>query len=116
MRRRQNLATQPFRGFRVFNNWDVVVKGWYAVCASDELGCGDVEPFEIGGQRLVIFRSEDGEVRALDAFCPHMGTDLASGKVFGDSIRRVFHHRRFDGKSGAASTCPCQKRIPERAR
>jgi phenylpropionate dioxygenase-like ring-hydroxylating dioxygenase large terminal subunit len=116
MRRSQNLLTQPFRQYRIFNNWDVVVKGWYVVCESDKLERGQASSFEICGQRLVVFRTEGGEVRALDAFCPHMGTDLGSGKVVGQTIRCVFHHWRFDGQSGKCVDIPCQEKIPERAK
>ena len=36
-------------------------------------------------QELVIFRTESGAVKVLDAYCPHMGAHLGYGSV----IRRV---------------------------
>lgn len=99
--RLQNLHTQPFRRFRVFDNWDVIADGWYVACASRDLPRGAVKAAVIGGQRVIVYRGEDGQTRCLDAYCPHMGTDLAIGKVVGQTIQCFFHHWRFDG----AGTC-----------
>ena len=30
-----------------------------------------VQSFTICGQRIAVFRGSDGQVRALDAYCPH---------------------------------------------
>ena len=76
MRREQNRMTQPFREQSVFNNWDVVTKGWYLICKSSKIKKRKLKSFEICGQRIVLFRGEDGKVRCLDAFCSHMGADL----------------------------------------
>jgi cholesterol 7-dehydrogenase len=41
---------------------------------------------------LVLFRTESGEAKVLDAYCPHMGADLGVGsKVVGDCIECPFH-------------------------
>jgi len=39
-------------------------------------------------------------VRALDAFCPHMGADLGNGRVVGDTLECYFHQWRLgvDGR------------------
>lgn len=116
--RSQNLGTQPFKRFRVFDNWDVVAVGWYVACTSQELGAQGVRPAVIAGQRVVVYRGQDGAPRALDAYCPHMGTDLAIGKVVGDTLRCFFHHWRFDG-SGQCVDVPCLSGggpAPEKAR
>ncbi len=117
LRHDQNVHTQPHRKLPIFGNWDVIVKAWYAAVPSHALRKGEVKPFELYGQRLVIFRGEDGTVRALDAFCPHMGTDLAIGTVVGQTLRCFFHHWRFDG-DGQCVDIPCQKsgHVPAGAR
>ena len=111
-----HIDTQHVAGkkIQVFNNWNVVAKGWYVACASHEIPCRAVRSMVLCGQRLVIFRGEDGQVRALDAYCPHMGTDLAIGRVDGNVIRCFFHHWGFDGE-GRCRDIPCQKEIPNRA-
>ena len=78
-----NQTTQPVQHQKIFNNWDVVVKGWYAVCKTREIRKGKTKSVMIGGQQLALFRSKSGRVYALDAFCPHMGMDLSKGSVKG---------------------------------
>lgn len=109
-----NENTQPLVKMKIFNNWDVVAKGWYIACPSRELPKGRAKSLEICGQRIVIFRGQDGQVRALDAFCPHLGTDLGIGRIDGNMIRCFFHHWAFDGE-GKCRDIPCQPAIPEKA-
>ncbi|MEO0606547.1 MAG: Rieske (2Fe-2S) protein, partial [Myxococcota bacterium] len=104
--RDRNQGTQPFRGQPVFGNWNVVAKGWYLVCASRDLRPMQVRSFELCGQRIVLFRGADGTVGAVDAFCPHMGTDLGIGKVVDNTIQCFFHQWRFD-RTGACVDIPC---------
>lgn len=113
----RNAATQPCTRMPVFGNWDVVARGWTIACRSDRLPRGGLHAVEILGQRLVVFRGEDGATRALDAFCPHMGTDLAEGRVVGNTVRCFFHHWRFDG-DGACVHIPAlpDGPVPARAR
>lgn len=98
----------------VFNNWNVVAKGWYIACSSREIRLGQVKSLTLCGQRLVLFRGEDGQVRSLHAYCPHLGTDLGLGRVEGNTIRCFFHHWAFDG-TGTCRDIPCQADIPSRA-
>ena len=63
--------------------------GWSAVLFSDELATGAVVPIHAFGVDLVAFRSEDGEVAVLDAYCPHMGAHLGHGGVV-EGDRLVF--------------------------
>lgn len=106
MQRLKNRGTQPFRAQPVFNNWDVVAKAWYIAFPSHELGKRGVSSRDICGQRVVFWRGEDGKVRATDAFCPHMGTDLGIGRVDGTGIRCFFHHWKFEG-DGRCADIPC---------
>lgn len=111
----QNQDTQPTAAFPIFNNWSVLAKGWYVVCPSADLKPGDVRSFEVCGHRVAIFRGLDGRAKALDSFCPHMGTDLGIGKVVGNHVRCFFHHWKFDGE-GNCVDIPCQKQIPAKAK
>ncbi|MEM9164669.1 MAG: aromatic ring-hydroxylating dioxygenase subunit alpha [Cyanobacteria bacterium P01_F01_bin.4] len=99
----------------IFNNPDIVAKGWYLACPSRDLRIGHVQSFELCGQRIAVFRGEDAQVRALDAYCPHMGTDLGIGDVQGNHVRCFFHHWAFDGE-GQCQNIPCQPQIPSGAR
>lgn len=115
MNRARNGGTQPFVTQPVFNNWAAVPLGWYLLAPGGRVAPGKVTAFELCGQRIVVFRGEDHALRALDAFCPHMGTDLAIGRVVGNTLRCYFHHWRFDG-TGQCTEIPCGEPVPERAR
>jgi phenylpropionate dioxygenase-like ring-hydroxylating dioxygenase large terminal subunit len=99
----------------IFNNWDIIAKGWYLACPSQEIARKQVKSLELCGQKITIFRGEDGQVRALDAYCPHLGTDLGIGKVDGNLIRCAFHHWGFD-ENGICRDIPCQSEIPKKAK
>ncbi|NEQ71732.1 MAG: aromatic ring-hydroxylating dioxygenase subunit alpha [Okeania sp. SIO2C9] len=100
---------------KIFNNWDVVAKGWYIACPSQEIPLNKAKSVEICGQKIVLFRGEDGKVNAIEAYCPHLGTDLGIGRVDGNYIRCFFHHWAFDG-AGNCQDIPCQNTIPTRAK
>ncbi|MEM9923648.1 MAG: aromatic ring-hydroxylating dioxygenase subunit alpha, partial [Cyanobacteria bacterium P01_D01_bin.50] len=111
----KNQNTQPLINMIIFNNWEIITKGWYIVCPSKEIPQGNAKSFNLCGQRIVIFRGKDEKIRALDAYCPHLGTDLAIGKVDGNLIRCFFHHWAFDG-DGKCQNIPCQSKIPQKAK
>jgi phenylpropionate dioxygenase-like ring-hydroxylating dioxygenase large terminal subunit len=85
-----NLETQPQVRHKVFNNWEVIPKGWYYLFKSAEVSKGQVKSVFVGQQKLVVFRGESGAVKVLDSFCPHMGADLKIGTVMGDNLRCFF--------------------------
>jgi phenylpropionate dioxygenase-like ring-hydroxylating dioxygenase large terminal subunit len=90
--------------------------GWFAIAHADELAPNQVRPLHYLGHELVLFRSEDGRPRVLDAFCPHLGAHLGhGGKVEGDTIRCPFHGWRFEGATGRCVEVPYAKRIPPKA-
>jgi phenylpropionate dioxygenase-like ring-hydroxylating dioxygenase large terminal subunit len=100
---------------RIFNNSNVIAKGWYFGCLSREVPIGKAKSIDLCNQKIVLFRGEDGAVRALDAYCPHLGTDLGIGRVEGNQIRCFFHHWAFDA-SGECVDIPCQAAIPGHAK
>ena len=101
------MAGTQFQGFP---------RGWFVIAFSDDIGVGEVRSMEYFGQRLVAFRTESGQVRVLDAHCPHLGADLGvGGTVEGESIRCPFHAWRFDG-AGTCIDVPYAKKIPPKAK
>jgi phenylpropionate dioxygenase-like ring-hydroxylating dioxygenase large terminal subunit len=107
-----NQTTQPIRDQKVFNNWDVVMKGWYVVKKSCDLKKNCVQSVKICGHQLALFRSASGKVAALDAFCPHMGMNLGVGKVVGEHLKCLFHEWKFDN-FGQCIDIPCLKKKVE---
>lgn len=56
---------------------------------------------------MALFRGEDSRVRAVDAYCPHLGASLsAGGRVLGNCIECPFHGWRFDGDTGKCNHIP----------
>ncbi len=96
---------------KIFGQKETVVEGWYWAFKSSELKKGQVKPLNFLGKELALYRDEDGEVHAMDAYCPHMGAHLAEGRVEGSGIRCFFHHWKFDA-SGELVDIPCRKGGP----
>lgn len=93
---------------QVFNRTDVVVESWYWAFKSKDLKKGQVKPLNFLGQELAVYRGQDGIVRAVEAYCPHMGAHLAEGKVDGKGLRCFFHAWKFD-EHGELVDIPCRK-------
>lgn len=87
--------------------------GWFRVCESDELAKGQVLPKHYMGNDLVLFRTDSGKVKVLDAFCPHLGAHLGyGGKVVGEDIVCPFHAWKFNSDTGELVEVPYAKKLP----
>ncbi|MBW2589022.1 MAG: Rieske 2Fe-2S domain-containing protein [Deltaproteobacteria bacterium] len=89
--------------------------GWYTVATSKEVMPGQVLPVKYFGQELILYRTETGEARLVDAYCPHMGAHLARGKVQGDTLRCSFHGFEFGGDGRCVRT-GYGKAVPRKAK
>jgi phenylpropionate dioxygenase-like ring-hydroxylating dioxygenase large terminal subunit len=90
--------------------------GWYSVARSHELLVGEVKSVQAFDRELVLYRTRTGMPVVQDAFCPHLGANLAvKGRVVGESIRCPFHGWRF-GTDGMCEHIPYSDEIPSRAR
>jgi nitrite reductase/ring-hydroxylating ferredoxin subunit len=56
------------------------------------------------GERQVLLLMHEGQVRALDNRCPHMGYPLSKGTITSGVLRCHWHHWRFDLCSGGCFT------------
>jgi 3-ketosteroid 9alpha-monooxygenase subunit A len=91
-------------------------RGWFVVGFSTDVAVGQTRGIEYFGEKMVMFRGEDGAVNVLDAYCAHMGANLAAGgKVVGNTIECPFHAWRYCG-TGECVAIPYAKKIPEKAR
>lgn len=91
-------------------------RGWHIVLFSRELQVGEVKQLHYFDQDLVAYRGESGQVAILDAHCPHLGANLASGegRVLGDNIACPFHGWTFSPQ-GLCVDIPYANSIPEKA-
>jgi len=95
----------------VFGQRLAIVEGWYWVMASGKLRRGKTKAVTVMGRELAVYRTESGEVKIFDAYCPHMGCHLALGKVEGDCLRCFFHNWSFDGQ-GRCVDVPGMMQVP----
>ncbi len=64
-----------------------------------ELEEGEMQQVRVGDRTVVLIHL-NGEVRALDNRCPHMGFPLSQGTVKNGILTCHWHHARFDISSG----------------
>lgn len=84
--------------------------GWFAVARSVDLAPGEVATRRLCGHQLVVWRTAAGEVRVHDAYCAHLGADIAvGGWVDGDRLVCPFHGWQYDG-AGRCVDIPYEKR------
>jgi len=88
-------------------------RGWHCLGLAKDYSSRPVS-LRYFDKKLVVFRGADGAAVVLDAYCPHMGADLALGEVDGNSIRCPFHHWRWRA-DGVCDHISYAKRIPPRA-
>ncbi|WP_067895668.1 Rieske 2Fe-2S domain-containing protein [Nocardia vaccinii] len=66
--------------------------GWFQVAWSAEVGVGDVHRMKYFDTEMISWRSTDGRVAVMDAYCEHLGAHLGfGGHVEGDRIVCPFH-------------------------
>lgn len=88
--------------------------GWYRLLSSKSLRRGEVRYLECLGRALVVWRSENtDDAFAMEAFCPHLGANLARGRVREDRIECPFHAWQFTG-DGRAAIVPYSDTVPTR--
>lgn len=77
---------------------------WYVAAHSYELEESLVAR-TICNEQVVLFRTESGDVAALEDRCPHRFVPLSMGKRVGDSVECGYHGLRF-GKDGSCVEAP----------
>ena len=63
---------------------------WYPVCPSHFVKEQPVSLRRLG-YKIVLWRSQDGKVHALEDHCPHRGAPLSLGVILGDRIACPYH-------------------------
>ncbi len=94
-----------------FNKTSDIPLGWVWVCKAKQLKKNKIRAANIFGREIIVFRTQDNLIGALDAFCPHMGAHLVDGKVEGNGVRCFFHNWKFN-KEGQCVDIPCLQELP----
>lgn len=83
--------------------------GWFALANSDEIQPGTAHQVCALGQTFVVYRGDvSHEIGVLNAYCTHMGANLAQGKVVNDEIVCPFHEWQFNA-AGKCTKIPYAK-------
>jgi len=88
---------------------------WYVACRSADLE-QTLTPVTLLGDKVVMFRGENGAAVALEDACPHRKLPLSKGTIEGNTVVCGYHGLTFDC-SGSCVASPTQENaIPKRAR
>ncbi|HZF08698.1 MAG TPA: Rieske 2Fe-2S domain-containing protein [Thermoanaerobaculia bacterium] len=90
-----------------------VKQGWYLLARSRRLRRHQVRAAEVGPRRLVLYRDGAGRAHVAADRCPHLGSDLALGKVTAEGLCCPFHGWCWDAE-GACAVAPGQASPPQR--
>jgi len=69
-----------------------LMTGWFQIGWSTDLEAGDVRQLHYFGEDLVAYRDHAGTAHVMDAYCRHLGANLAvGGSVVDDGLQCPFH-------------------------
>lgn len=90
-------------------------EGWFVIALSSDVAPGELKTVHYFGTDIVLFRTTDGSLTAVDKTCPHLGAHLGGGRVVDNCLRCPFHDWAFD-HTGACVDVPYAPKIPPKAR
>lgn len=82
---------------------------WHPIAATAELDRSELSviPVKLLGERLALFRTDNGDLGLVQERCPHRGAALSYGMVEADGIRCPYHAWKFD-RSGNCLDQPAE--------
>ncbi len=76
---------------------------WYPAIPDKDVGWKKPVGLKICGEEIVLFRAQDGQVKALWDYCPHRGAYLSWGNCFWKGfVSCPYHGATFDGEGECA--------------
>ena len=87
---------------------------WYVAAWSSEVS-RELQQIRVLGENVCVYRTEAGEVVALEDACPHRKLPLSMGRIKGDDIECGYHGLTFDC-AGQCVAAPGKGRIPSNAK
>uniref|UniRef100_A0A4W6FDN5 cholesterol 7-desaturase n=1 Tax=Lates calcarifer TaxID=8187 RepID=A0A4W6FDN5_LATCA len=111
-RSRARAANEVRRRRKIGELPPVYPNGWYRALDSHMLERGEVRSVTVLGEQVAVFRAQDGKAYVVDAYCPHLGANLAvGGQVVGNCIECPFHGWQFDGNDGKCVKIPYAEKV-----
>src|ERR1700730_3775188 len=83
---------------------------WYVAAFSHEVKAAP-RPSKLVGEKVVLYRREDGTPVALEDACPHRKLPLSMGRLKGDQIECGYHGLTFDC-GGVCTRVPGAEKVP----
>jgi phenylpropionate dioxygenase-like ring-hydroxylating dioxygenase large terminal subunit len=93
------------------NPYTSVRNCWYVVGMSNEFEPGKLNGHKIANRRMVIWRTEDGEIAALDDRCCHKRFPLSEGRLLADGTLECAYHGLCYNTKGKCVKIPAQEDI-----
>ena len=93
----KSVASAPMHTIESVPPPERYARGWHCLGLAADYKDGKPHSLDIFGTRLVCFQGEDGQIRILNAYCPHMGADLGIGAVEGNHLVCKFHGWKWGG-------------------
>ena len=74
------------------------------IAMADEIPVGEGRAYAVAGRQIAVFRLRDGQIRAVQASCPHAGGPLADGLIDDRVVICPLHNHTFDLSTGCSTT------------
>lgn len=103
-------ATQAASARMADRNTPFVFDDWYVAAFADEIG-PRLLPRTLLGRAIVMYRSAEGKVVAMEDRCPHRSMPLSAGELQDDHIICAYHGMRFNSH-GDCVQVPSQSSCP----
>lgn len=94
------------------NPYSYVRNCWYVAGLSKEFPAATLTGHRIAGRAMVIWRSDDGQVNALENRCAHKRFPLSEGRLLPDGRLECAYHGLCYDTSGTCVTIPSQPDAP----
>lgn len=86
---------------------DIFDNEWYVVAPSSAVNSKKPFRAQLHHQRLVLWRTSNGEVTVLNDRCPHLGASLSAGRLSNDEVICPYHGMRYNAE-GSCTHLPGQ--------
>lgn len=81
------------------------------ICPLADLAPGDALRVDEVSPPIAVFRTDDGEVFAVDDTCTHQDASLADGWLEGCEVECPLHASRFNLRTGQVDAPPAKRAI-----